>query len=332
MPAWLIQPPRLVEEATSGLTVTTCSTTSGAAWPRSTKKRPNDCWVEVSPMCARPTSLGGAGAVRGGGVSRSRRCAASSQSSASGRPGGEGRPRVGAVGAELGGELLPLLDREQRGVVGRVALRRQRPGLDRVGEHDRRAVGRLVGLAEGVEQVGEVVAAEVPQRGRGLGVGDLGQQPLDRAAVAAVARQALAQLRDRAAQQPLVLLVAHLVDPPAQGLAAVALEELAQAAAVLDRDRLPAGGVEHRPDPARGDVGHDPVERLAVEVDDPEDLAEARDHRVDERFPDRPLVELGVAEDRDLAPAAGDVEVPGDVTVGERAPHGRRRADPDRAG
>ena len=49
-------------------------------------------------------------------------------------------------------------------------------------------------------------------------------------------------------------------------------------------------------DPAGGDVGHDAVERLAVEVDDPQHLAEARDHRVDERLPDRALVELGVAE------------------------------------
>ncbi len=49
MPTWLIQPPRLVEEATSGLTVTTRSATSGASRARSTKKRPNACWVETLP-------------------------------------------------------------------------------------------------------------------------------------------------------------------------------------------------------------------------------------------------------------------------------------------
>ena len=52
--------------------------------------------------------------------------------------------------------------------------------------------------------------------------------------------------------------------------------------------------------PPGGDVGHDAVERLAVEVDDPQHLAEPRDDRVDERLPDRALVELGVAEQRDL--------------------------------
>jgi hypothetical protein len=49
-PERLIQPPRLVEEATSGLTVTTRAATSGAAWARSTKKRPNACWVDARPL------------------------------------------------------------------------------------------------------------------------------------------------------------------------------------------------------------------------------------------------------------------------------------------
>ena len=44
-----------------------------------------------------------------------------------------------------------------------------------------------------------------------------------------------------------------------------------------------------------------------------------RHDRVDDRLPDRALVELGVADERDLAPALRDVEVPGDVAVGERA-------------
>ena len=52
---------------------------------------------------------------------------------------------------------------EQRGVVGGVALGRQRPALDRVGEDDARAVADRVGLAVAVEQAGEVVAAEVAE-------------------------------------------------------------------------------------------------------------------------------------------------------------------------
>ena len=44
------------------------------------------------------------------------------------------------------------------------------------------------------------------------------------------------------------------------------------------------------------------------------------------------LVELGVAEQRDLAAADGHVEVAGHVAVGERAPDRRGGADADRAG
>ncbi len=101
---------------------------------------------------------------------------------------------------------------------------------------------------------------------------------------------------------------------------------------VLDRLDVPARGVEHPHQAPGGDVGHDAVERLAVEVDDPQHLAQARDHRVGDRLPDRALVELGVAEQRDVAPAARHLEVPGHVAVGHRAPDRGRRADADRAG
>ena len=64
IPTWLIHPPRFVDDATSGLTVTTRAATSGALCERSTKNRPNSCWVEARPACARASSLGGDGAAR----------------------------------------------------------------------------------------------------------------------------------------------------------------------------------------------------------------------------------------------------------------------------
>ena len=134
------------------------------------------------------------------------------------------------------------------------------------------------------------------------------------------------------AQQPLVLLVAHRVDAGAQRLAAVALEQRAQAPAVLDRLGVPAGRLEHPHETSGGDVGDDAVQRLAVEVDDPQHLAQPRHHRVDDRLPHGALVELGVAQQRDLAPAARDVEVPGDVAMGQRAPDRRGGPDPDAPG
>ena len=101
---------------------------------------------------------------------------------------------------------------------------------------------------------------------------------------------------------------------------------------VLDHHAVPAGGLEHRREPPRRDVRHHAVQRLAVEVDDPHDLAQMGDHRIGDRLPARALVELGVAEQRDLAAAARHLEVPGHVAVRERAPDRRRRADADRAG
>ena len=171
---------------------------------------------------------------------------------------------------------------------------------------------------------------EVGDRRRHLGVVEVGDQPLDVAPPAAVARQPLAELAGRAAQQSLIFLVAHRVDAVAQRLAAPAREQLAQAPAVLDGDRLPARGLEHAEQAADGHVRHDAVERLPVEVDDPQHLAEARDHRVDERLPDRALVELGVADERDVAAALRHVEVPGHVALRDRAPERRCRTDADR--
>jgi Lrp/AsnC family transcriptional regulator, leucine-responsive regulatory protein len=244
----------------------------------------------------------------------------------------EARPRDARVRAEHGREPLPLVDGQQRRVVGRVALRREPPRLDRVGEDHRRPLRLGVRGGERVEQRGEVVAAEVAHRAQQLVVRGVRDQLRDVAAAAARPRQPLAQLGRVAAQQPLVLLVRHAVDPPAQRAAAVAGEQRLQPAPVLDGLRLPAGRREHVVDPAGGDVGHDPVERLPVEVDDPQHLAEPRHHRVDQGLPDRALVQLRVAEQRDPPAALRHREVPGHVAVGDGAPDRGGRADADRPG
>ena len=192
-----------------------------------------------------------------------------------------------------------------------VALGRQPPALDRVGEDDARAVAHGVGLAEGRDQRAEVVPAEVAERGQQLGV--VARQHAD--------LEPLAQLARVGAQQPLVLLVRHRVDARAQR------RQPLQPRPVLDHLDVPAGRLEHRGQAAGRDVRHHAVERLAVEVDDPHDLAELGHHRVGDRLPAGALVELGVADQRDLAAADRDVEVPGDVAVRERAPDRRGRAD-----
>ena len=115
-------------------------------------------------------------------------------------------------------------------------------------------------------------------------------------------------------------------------------EEQLQLVAVLDGDDLPARRGEHALDAEDPDVGDHPVERLAVHVDDPDDLAQLGHHRVDDRLPAGPLVELGVAEQRVLAAGAADVaghvgpEVMADVAACDRTPYRRGGADADRAG
>ncbi|MFN8164324.1 MAG: hypothetical protein U0R26_10970 [Solirubrobacterales bacterium] len=67
-----------------------------------------------------------------------------------------------------------------------------------------RRSGSRVGLAEGIEQVVEVVAAEVAKRAVQLGVVELGNQLLDLSTAAAVFGSAAAQLLGTAPQQSLV--------------------------------------------------------------------------------------------------------------------------------
>ena len=95
---------------------------------------------------------------------------------------------------------------------------------------------------------------------------------------------------------------------------------------------VPTGRREHGLDPRRRDVRHDPVEALAVEVHHPQHLAELRHHRIDQRLPDRALVELGVAHQRDVTTRPRHLEVAADVAVGQRAPDRGGGPDADRAG
>jgi hypothetical protein len=60
-PTLLTQPPRLVLELTSGLTVTTRRAASGACLVRSSSTRPGAACVDVVPAGVRPMSAGIAG-------------------------------------------------------------------------------------------------------------------------------------------------------------------------------------------------------------------------------------------------------------------------------
>ncbi len=211
-PTLLIQPPRLVEVPTSGETVTARAATSGASRSRSTQKRPNACWVDSRPGARGRATPAPRAARRRAPAARSSRAPARSHSSASGEPAANDAHGSSGSAPSRGAELGELLVGEQRRVVGGMALGRQPPALDRVGEDDARAVADGVGLAVAVDQRREVVAAEVAERGQQLALVEARRVDLE----------ALAQLARVGAQQPLVLLVGHRVDARAQRRAGAA--------------------------------------------------------------------------------------------------------------
>ena len=181
----------------------------------------------------------------------------------------------------------------------------------------------------GLVQRLQVVAAEVADR---AGQGSVVQVGHELGQGLVPAGQALAELVRVAAEQPLVLGVGHGVDPVPQRLPARPGEQLVEQPPVLQRDDLPARRAEHAAQPVGGDQRDHPVQRLAVHVDDPDDLAEFGHAGVDDGLPDRALVELGVAEQRVLAAGGAVADEPVQVPARHRAPDRGGRADADRPG
>src|SRR5690606_32931362 len=114
--------------------------------------------------------------------------------------------------------------------------------------------------------------------------------------------EARAQLMAGEADERLILLVAHLVDAPAQGGAAAPGEERLQTAAVLSLEHAPAALGEEPFEVSGADAGHHPVQALAVQVYDPEQILESGEGRVEDRLPDVTLIKLSIADQRDEAP------------------------------
>ena len=198
--------------------------------------------------------------------------------------------------------------------------RRQGPPLDRVREDHRRSVEDCVALRIGLQQRGEVVAAEVLKERGELGVGYVGERQVDLRGERC--RGALpdppAQIDASQVEQGPVLLVGQLVQPALKRLAVRLGDLLAQLAAVSELAHVPSGGGEQRlalPGPADR---HDPVQRLAVVVDDPEDVPQPSRGRLGNRLPDASLVQLGIAHQCDEPARLPGAEVVVDVPAGQR--------------
>ena len=332
-PALLIQPPRLVDTLTSGEVVTIRSAT-----PRSRARLEQ----HAAERLLRGRARAAAGRPSGATVSTGR---AAGRRRPSQPGGGLGAQHAGPLGASLEArptrrpgrsarspaQLVDLLAGEQRGVVQRPPGDRQPVALDRVGEDDRRPVGAAVRARRAPRtESREVVPAEVADQRP-----DSATVRLERAPQLATARPATACAR--APRSP-----SARPRRTATGTPGWASRRSAGAAGRRRRGRTPraAGGrtsarprairpprtcarssrgLDHRARRGRG------VWRFRSTIQS--GLAESARCRVEDRLPDVALVELGVAEQRDEAPAGvAAAEVRLDVAVGQRAEQRRRRS------
>ena len=327
-----MKPPRLVDVDTSGATVTSRSATPSTR-ARSSSTRPKPAWVERRRQVALRDRRGNRDDGRVPPIPAVEALPRRREQDALARVGPESVPFGLRREPGLQAEPVDLVGREERGVVLWPARDLEPVALDRVGEDDGRAIVGLSRLPEGAEDVGEIVAAEVayqPPHAVLVRVEQPGEAPPP-GRVGPVEHDFAHRLLARA-EQGLVLLVGHLVDPAAELAPAFEGEGVAQAAAVLELDHVPAVRPELRLELCGADARDDAVERLTVEVDDPEDVAEPARQRVGERLPDVSLVELGVPEQGDEAPAGRRAEPRLRKPVGERPEERCRRAEPDRSG
>ena len=196
-----------------------------------------------------------------------------------------------------------------------------------------------VGFLERAEQLAQVVATEVAEQARQVrvrgarhGSGQVlllvGGRAADQPFASGLAGQA---------HQVLVFLVEHVVDAAAQGRAAASGEGRFETPTVLGLDHLPADAAEQGFHLLHLDAGDHAVQTLAIQVDDPQHVAQARaaDGFVADGLPDIAFVQLGVADDGDEAArwvGLVGAEVGGGVAIGERGEQRRGGAEADGAG
>ena len=241
--------------------------------------------------------------------------------------------RTGPVGARLDPQLPPepvdLLRGEKRGVVERIAGHFEAPPLHGVGEEDARAVRHGVGLGERRAQRPQVVPTQVGQKGAQLVVGHRCQC---RNQLWVVSAEELPGLSSGQVEEMLVLVVGHLVDSVSECGTAGSGEGCIELVSVLHVEDMPAGVREGPLQAAHLDAGHYPVQTLAIEVDNPQDVAKAGQAGLEERLPHVALVQLGVTQESDEARARARREVAVDVASSGSGEQRRRGAQPYRSG
>ena len=243
-------------------------------------------------------------------------------------------PFMARADAHGGAEGLHLLLRHQPGMVVLVAGEGQAHALDRVGDEAGRLVAFGVLGAEGLDQRLDVVAAEIHHQRRQLIIGQGVDDGADARDAAKVGQQGLAPGGAALEGQGGVEAVRAVVDPAAQRLPVRAREGGFQPAAVFQRDDVPAHVAEQALDPAEEPVGHHGIERLAVVVHHPPDIADVVLPAFQQGFVDVALIEFGIAHHRHVTPggqALGGEVVQAHIVLHERAERRQGHAQADRA-
>ena len=212
-------------------------------------------------------------------------------------------------------------------MIARVTCDGQPPALHGVGEYHTGALG--FGVARGIrlEHGSDVVPAEV---GDQLGELEVAQTRavVEHRAGRAV-EEALAQRGRVEPEERLVALVGHRVDPLLQLRHLLVCRE--QPRPVLDLHDMPSRSLELGLELVDPDARHDPVQRLAVEVDHPHDVAQPVGGRVGDGLPDVALVEFGVAHEHDEPAGWTRPEVRVDIAASRRSEQRCGSTEPDRA-
>ena len=230
--------------------------------------RPSAAWVVACPPGVRPRSVGTSGTACGGdrsGGAAGRR--SSRHSAAAAEVGGEAGPTGRRSSADLLGELAALVRGQQRRVVLRVALGGQAVALDGVGEDHGRA---------GVVDARRTPRAARRGRGRrGCGWRRAGWRRRASATSSAERRRPSRRAAVRAAGRGCSAAGAGTRGSPSRRCGRRSASPPGRAnSSSSSRPYLTVStcqpAASNMPcEPGGADVGHDPVEGLPVEVDDP---------------------------------------------------------------